>query len=196
MKIFNRLIAAAALALLVLSIAPSASFAGGAFMCAPDPTGASTGPRRFTNLNNGNTYGLNSAGCAYMALADIGYAQSQGFTYGFNGGSIVFNTGVATGTTDFVIGSVPANAYIQQVIYSNSTANAVTGNLTLGTTANGTDVVAAANMVCGANCLAPVANANIAKQVFSLTAPTALHLAAVTAWNSANVTITVIYGYF
>lgn len=194
MKILNRLIAAAALALLAISIAPTASFAGGTVMCSPEISGAVRAPRRVVNPNTSNAYGLNGFGCAYMALADIGYFQSQGFSFGPNGGSIVFNTGVATGTTDFVIGSVPANAYIQQVVYSNSVAAAVTGGVSIGTTANGTDVVAAQTV--GSSALTSTANASILKQVFSTTAPTPLHAAAVTAWNSTNVTITVVYGYF
>lgn len=193
MKMLNRLITAAALALLAFYIAPTASFAGGTVMCAPEVSGAARSPRQFVNPNGG-TYGLNSSGCAYMALADIGYAKSQGFNYGPNGGSIVFNTGVATGTTDFVIGSVPANAYVQQIIYSNSVAAAVTGGVSIGTTANGVDVVAA--QAVGSTALVNTANASILKQVFSTTAPTPLHAAAVTAWNSTNVTITVVYGYF
>jgi len=143
------------------------------------------------------SYSADGQGCVIAnGVADIAVLRGAGYQEPGKERSIVFNTGVASGTTDFIVGVIPAGAYIQQVIASNSTANAVTGNLTLGTTANGTDVVAAANFACGANCLVSVANANIAKQVFSLTASQPLHLAAVTAWNNANITITVVYGYF
>lgn len=193
MKMLNRLIAAAALALLAISIAPTASFANGAIMCAPDPTGAATGPRRFANPNSGNTYGLNSAGCAYMAQVDVGYAQSQGFSFGPNTGTIIFTTGVATSTTDFVIGNLPANAQVMTVAATNATANAVTGGISLGSAANGTQFVSA--LTCGANCVSAT-SAITAATVYSTTAPVPLHAAAVTAWNSANVTITVTYSYF
>jgi hypothetical protein len=134
---------------------------------------------------------LNGSGCAVIAQADVGFFLSQGFVQASSQNSILFTTGVAAGTTDFPIGVLPANAYVQQVIIVNSTANAVTGGVSIGSTANGTDIVAAA--ACAANC---VANGTIVKAAFSTTAPTTLHAAAVTAWASANVTITVVYGYF
>lgn len=192
MKIFHRLLAAAALALLAISFAPTASFANGTVMCAPETASGSAGPRRFVNPNSNNAYGLNSAGCAYIAQTDVGYAQSQGFTFGPNTGTIIYTTGVQTGTTDIVIGNLPPNAYVISMGVTNATANAVTGGISLGSTANGTQFVAA--QTCAANCVS--AGPAIAATVYSTTAPVALHAAAVTAWNSANVTITVTYGYF
>jgi hypothetical protein len=57
--------------------------------------------------------------------------------------SMIFTTGIATGTTSFQIGNLPAGVYIQQIIYCNTTANAA-GNVNFGTTSGGADVVAAA----------------------------------------------------
>lgn len=167
-------------------------------MCAPDVSGGIQGPRRVTNTASTASpqpsYQLNAFGCALIAQADIGFFLSQGFTAGSSEGTILFTTGVATGTTDFVIGNVPANAYITEIIYSNSVAAAVTGGISIGTTANGTDVVAA--QAVGSTALTFTPNASILKQPFSLTAATPLHAAAVTAWNSTNVTITVKYASF
>jgi hypothetical protein len=51
-------------------------------------------------------------------------------------------------------------------------------------------------LTCAANCLAFTPDASLSKRVFSNTTATNLYATAVTAWNSANVTVSVIYGYF
>jgi hypothetical protein len=168
------------------------------FLCQGDVSGASTGSRVVVNTSSTTTpqpsYVLNPSGCAQINLADIGFFLSQGFTQGSPFSTFVFNTGVAAGTTDFVIGTIPAQAYIQSIMFSNSVASAVTGGVSIGTAANGVDVVAA--QTCGATCLTFTTDALLLKRPLSLTAGTALHAAAVTAWNSTNVTITVTYGFF
>ncbi len=187
----------AALGLAAL-FAPAPSYAASQILCAPEVSGAATGSRVVVNTSSTASpqpsYTLNAVGCAQINVADVGFFLSQGFTQGSPFQSLVFNTGVATGTTDFVIGTIPAQAYIQSIIYSNSTANAVTGGIAVGTTANGTDVVAA--QACAANCLTFTTDALLLKRPLSLTAGTALHAAAVTSWASANVTITVTFGFF
>lgn len=168
------------------------------FLCQGEVSGAATSSRVVVNTSSTATpqpsYTLNSVGCAQINSADVGFFLSQGFTQGSPFGSFVFNTGVAAGTTDFIIGTVPAQAYIQSIIYSNSVAAAVTGGISVGTTANGTDVVAA--QACASTCLTFTTDALLLKRPLSLTVGTPLHAAAVTAWNSTNVTITVVYGYF
>jgi hypothetical protein len=186
---------AAALALFAFAAPAQAAVQ---MMCAPDVAGGVQGPRRVTNTSSTAspqpTYQLNAFGCALISQADIGFFQSLGFSAGSSEGAIIFTTGVASGTTDFVIGSVPANMYITEIIYSNAVAAAVTGGVSIGTTANGTDVVAAQTV--GSSALTFTPNASILKQPFSTTAATPLHAAAVTAWNSTNVTITVKYAAF
>lgn len=168
-------------------------------LCSPDVAAGVQGPRRVTNTSSTASpqpaYQLNSAGCATINQADLGFFLSQGFTPGSSEGTILYTTGViASGTTDFVIGNLPANTYITEIIYSNAIAAAVTGGISIGTTANGTDVVAA--QAVGSSALTFTPNASILKQPFSLTAATPLHAAAVTSWNGANVTITVKYASF
>jgi len=168
-------------------------------MCSADVAGGVQGPRTIggtgSPVPSGTVYILNGQGCGLIQLADVGYFQSQGFTQSSSQNSIVFNTGVATGTTDFVIGTLPAKAYIQQIIFSNSVAAAVTGGISIGSTANGTQIVAA--QAVGASTDVAVAQAAILLPVPSTSAAaTALHMAAVTAWNSANVTVTVVFGYY
>ena len=75
------------------------------------------------------------------------------------------------------------NSYIQ-----NTTANAVTGGVNVGTTALGADVVSA--FAVGANATVAIQGATLLKTQFgTLTAPAAqqLYISAATAWNSANV---------
>ena len=168
-------------------------------MCSADVAGGVQGPRTIggtlSPVPSGTIYALNGQGCALIALADVGYFQSQGFTQASSQNAIVFNTGVATGTTDFVIGTLPAKAYIQQIIFSNSVAAAVTGGISIGSTANGTNIVAA--QAVGSSTDVAVAQAAILLPVPSTSAAaTALHMAAVTAWASTNVTVTVIFGYY
>jgi hypothetical protein len=194
MKTLRNFLMAAAVALVAMLPQIDAAHAAQQMLCAPDASGAATGARRVTNPTTNVSYQLNSGGCAVIAQTDIGYFLAQGFSSGPSLGTIIYTTGVATSTTDFVIGNIPAGAYIQQIIYSNAVAAAVTGGISIGTTANGTDVVAA--QAVGSSALTFTTDALTLKRVFSTTAQTPLHAAAVTAWNSTNVTITVIYGYF
>lgn len=182
------------IAVLALAAFALPAHAATQMLCSPDVAGGVQGPRRVTNTASTAspqpTYGLNSAGCALINQADIGFFMSQGFTPGSSEATILYTTGViASGTTDLVIGNVPANYYIAEIVYSNAIAAAVTGGISIGTTANGTDVVAA--QAVGSSALTFTANASILKQPFSTTVSTPLHAAAVTSWNGANVTITV-----
>jgi hypothetical protein len=199
MKNLRNLILAGAAVLCLM--APHEASAFTAVMCSPDITGNAMA-RRVINPNNlvgsplaPQAYSLNGQGCAVMNQADIGYFQSQGFSVGPSQGQpILYNTGVQTSTTDLIIGSIPPNAYIQQIIVANLTANAVTGGISFGTTANGTDIDTA--LPVAASAVAFATDALTVKRVFSTTVSTPIHAAAVTAWNSANVNITIVYGYF
>lgn len=190
------LVAALALAPFIVAPQQQQAQAAAAVMCQGDVSGASTGARVVVNTSSTTTpqpsYVLNSAGCAVIQQVDIGFFQSLGFTAGSPFGQpIITTTGVWTGTTDIVLGVLPAGAVILAIEMTNSTANAVTGGVSIGSTANGVDIVVAT--VCAANC---VANSALVKTGFSLTAATTLHAAPVTAGNNANVTITVLWAYF
>lgn len=199
MKKLRHLLLAAAAILALLAAPVQNAHAAQALMCQGDVSGASTGARTIGGTGSAvpslTVYNLNSQGCALIQLADIGYFLSQGFVQNSSQTSIVFNTGVATGTTDFVVGTLPAKAYIQQVIFSNSVAAAVTGGISLGVTANGATIIAA--QAVGASTDVATAQAAILLPVPVTTGlASVLHMAAVTAWNNANVTVTVVYGYY
>lgn len=187
----SRLLGLAAFALAALASLPASATI---VMCRGAAVAAAPGPARWVAPGSGTTYQTDNNGCILAAFADIGDAQSQGFAQSGPVRAIVFNVGVATGTTDFVIGNVPANAAIVGIYWSNSVAAAVTGGVSLGTTANGVDVVAA--QACASSCVTFTTDALTLKRVFSLTVATPIHAAAVTAWNSTNVTITMLYSYF
>ena len=82
---------------------------------------------------------------------------------------------------------IPAGYSILQIIVENTTANAITGGLKIGTTTGGTQVVVA--LAVAANSIQAILDATILKRVFSRTANQTLYVQAVTAWNSANLNI-------
>lgn len=86
--------------------------------------------------------------------------------------------------------TVPAGHAISQIIVENTTANAVTGGVRVGTTAGAADVVAA--LAVGANALTFVADAAVLKRFFSRTASQTLFVEAVVAWNSASLNFFVV----
>ena len=79
---------------------------------------------------------------------------------------------------------IPAGYSILQVIIENTTSNAVTGGIKVGTTSGDTDVVA--SLAIGANALFAIPDATILKKIFSLSSSTTLYIQTLTLWNSAN----------
>jgi Protein of unknown function (DUF2793) len=80
---------------------------------------------------------------------------------------------------------VPAGWALDQIHFAETAGNAVTGGIKIGTTAGGTDVVAA--QAVGANALDTIADANVLKKVFSRSSAQTLFVQAVTGWNAASV---------
>lgn len=175
---------------------PTPAQANGVILCSPDvgPRGA----RQVTNPGaSGGTYSLNGAGCAYISEAnsDAAFFRAQGFVPGPNLFSTVQVTGVLTGTTSVQLPfALPANAFIQNLVIQNTTANAVTGGINIGSTTGAADIVSA--KVCAASCLTTVLDSAILLRVFSTTAQQALFVTGQTAGNSANLTITLTYSFF
>jgi hypothetical protein len=143
--------------------------------------------------NTTKSYVADGNGCVVaVGLNDIVVLRANGYVDSGDLRSVVFNTGVATGTTSFLVGQLPPGAYIQQVIYQNITANSA-GNISFGSTSGGADVVAAA--ACAANCLTRVTDALLLKSVFSATAMQPIYVTS-SAWNSANLNVTIVLGYW
>jgi hypothetical protein len=186
----KRLIAASLFLALALigSIAPAA--AAQVLLCPSSRAQANSSAGQISLPNLSQAYAADPAGCVLAnGLGDIAILRAAGYSEQGKHRSIIFSTGVATGTTNFVIGNLPAGAYIQKVIWSNISGNAA-GNVALGSTASGVDIVA--SVACAANCLT---DNTIIKTTFSTTAATPLNLSS-SAWGSANLNVTVIFGYF
>jgi hypothetical protein len=151
--------------------------------------------RQFTNPSTGNKIALDAQGCTLAQEADVPYLLTQGFSPGNPlGKGLTMNTGVAAGVTSFPIGRLPKGAYIEQIILKEAAGAAVTGGIAIGSSSGAADIVAA--QACGANALTHVVDASILKRVVSDSADTVLYATAVTARNSANVTISIVFGFY
>jgi hypothetical protein len=87
-----------------------------------------------------------------------------------------------------IVVQMPANAVLRAIYVQNTTANAVTGGIDIGTTSGGTDVASA--VAVAGNALVVIAPSN---GYFSATANQLLYITAHTAWNSAVLNIRFIY---
>ena len=98
--------------------------------------------------------------------------------------STIFYSEKTTFTNDGTY-SIPAGYCIDSIVFNNTTANAVTGGIKIGTTNGGTDVIAA--QAVAANAFVKVQPAAILISAFSMTASTTLFVQDVSSWNSASV---------
>lgn len=98
---------------------------------------------------------------------------------------IVINTPEANLTADVQLSAILEAGYkLDTIIIKNTTANAVTGGIDIGTTASGNDIVSAEAVGASA-----VVDATIIQEFWSDVNDTDLYISAVTAWNSANLTL-------
>lgn len=188
----------AAFALALAAPLPKPAQAATVYMCQGDVSGASTGSRTVTVTSSTAspqpTYVLNSAGCASVAGADVGFFLSQGFVNNANGFAVVATGITNTSSPSPAQVTLPANSYITGIIIENTTATSVTGGVKVGTTSGGTQVVA--NFQCLASCLTSVTDALILRRVFSTTTPQTLFIDGVTALSGAILNVTVTYQLF
>jgi putative cofactor-binding repeat protein len=84
--------------------------------------------------------------------------------------------------------NIPAGYLLGDITLNNTTANAVTGGIKLGTTLGGTEVLA--TVAVGANAKVVVKNSTLSSVPYSPTLVTILYIGAVSAWNSASVIVT------
>ena len=100
-------------------------------------------------------------------------------------------TGLVTATlTSNGTVSVPAAYAIMGLVLRNTTANAITGGVRIGTTDGGIDVAVA--IAVGASAIIGVPDATVLKKYFSASAATTLYIQAVTSWNSASLNVAVV----
>lgn len=103
-------------------------------------------------------------------------------------GMVSTRSAITANDTTATAVSIPANAVLRAIYIRNTTANAVTGGINIGTTAAGSDVVSAF-AVAGNGLLVINPGATLLKQYFSATASQQLFISAVTAWNSASLIV-------
>jgi hypothetical protein len=102
---------------------------------------------------------------------------------------------VRTGITANVTVLIPAGYSIVDVIVRGTNGNAVTGGLRIGTSDGGSQVIDAL-AVAGNSLQSAVDGAALLKRVFSHSAVQTLYIQAVSAWNSANLSVTFILNRF
>lgn len=169
--------------------------AAGAVMCRGAAAAAAPGPARWVAAASGTAYTLDTMGCALIAQTDLGDAGASGLTQSAPLRSLIFTTGVMTSTTSVqVTPNLPAGAYIRDIFIDNTTANAVSGGIDIGKTSGAADIVSA--KTCAANCLSFVADSALLLRVFSKTVQQAIWVTGHTDAASANLTLTITYGYF
>jgi len=201
---FKKYALAALLAIAAMFAVAEPALAGG-FMCRPQSAATGSGASTIGGAIGGSVssvpsqtlYTLNSDGCAMVLQQDLGWFLSQGFYPGGNAFTLTQVGITANQTTASVPATLPAGAIITNIVIHNTTANAVTGGVNIGTAAAGAQVVSA--LAVGANALVTVPQASILAQTFNSSGtPIAqqLFVNAVTAFNSASLNVTIFYSIF
>jgi hypothetical protein len=203
MKRLSKLALAAGLAVAPMAPIPANAAASlqvtHAFLCAPEVTVGTAGPRLVVNTSSTASpqpsYQLNSQGCGLIASADVGFFVSQGYTFGTNEGVQIQNaiTANTTGTTSTII--VPAYGFIKYIVVEETAGNAVTGGINIGDSGSATRFSSATAVAANSNTVIVPTNLTGSANTGVPTPDTVL-IAAVTAFNSASLNVTVIFGYF
>ena len=188
-----------------LALAPLPAFAAAslqvthAFLCAPEVSGGATGPRLVVNSASTATpqpsYQLNSAGCALIATPDVGFFLAQGYTTGTNEAYSQQNAitaNLTAGTSQLIL---PAYGFIKYIVIEETAGNAITGGVNIGDAGLATRFGSAVAVGANANVVIVPTNLTGSANTGVPTADTIL-IAAVTAFNSASINVTVIFGYF
>lgn len=171
-----------------------------AFLCAPEPVVGSSGPRRVVNTSSTSSpqpsYVLNTAGCAVVAAADVGFFLSQGFYYGPNQFNLI-QTGITASTTSTTSTiTLPAYGYIQMIILEETAGNAITGGVDIGDSGSATRYASATAL--GANATVVVPDSGNARLFSNSGVPASDQILVVchTSCNSGSININIIYGYY
>jgi hypothetical protein len=170
------------------------------FLCSPEVSVGTTGPRRVVNTSSTATpqpsYQLNPVGCALIANPDVGFFLSQGYTIGANEGVSQQNAITASGTTAVTTTvQIPAYGFIKYVVIEETAGNAITGGLNVGDSGSATRFGSAVAVGANANVVVVPTNLTGSANTGIPTTDTVI-VAAVTSWNSATINVSVIFGYF
>lgn len=111
-------------------------------------------------------------------------------------GTITANTGTPAGTTAFVIGTIPANCVIYAYTLANTTANAITGGVNIGTAGSVSTIASALAVGANATVFTSFAPTPSNSSTLLVAEPVAIQIAAVTAWNSASLNMSFTYACY
>ena len=170
-----------------------------AFVCTPEVSVGTAGPRLIVNTSSTATpqpsYQTNSQGCALVATADVGFFLSQGYTIGVNEGVQLQNaiTANLTGGTSQLI--LPSYGFIKYIVIEETAGNAITGGVNIGDAGSATRFGSAVAVAANSNTVVVPTNLTGSSNTGVPASDTVL-IAAVTAFNSASLNVTVIFGYF
>ena len=187
-----------------LSLAPSIAFAAAslqvthAFLCAPEVSVGTAGPRLVTNTASTASpqpsYQLNSQGCGLIATPDVGFFLANGYTFGTNEGVQIQNaiTATTTGTTSTI--QLPAYGFIKYIVIEETAGGSITGGVNVGDSGSATRFASAVAVSANANTvIVPTALTGSA----NTGVPAAdTVLVAGTFAGGASLNVTVIFGYF
>lgn len=195
-----------AAALFLAPLAPVPVFAAAStvnqqrLVCQGDVSGATTGTRTIggtlSAVPSGTLYTLNGQGCALVAIGDLAYFLSQGFTPAAQTGMIQFaGLTSAASATSVQIGVLPQGAIIQTIFMAETAGAAITGGVAVGTTSSGTNIVTAQTL--GANSATVLADTAVTKIITSsgTTIANPVFATCVTSCNAGSVTITIVYWF-
>jgi hypothetical protein len=131
-----------------------------------------------------------------VASGDVGWALSQGFTYGPNTFTLI-QTGITASTTASTSTiTLPANAIIDFVVLAETAGHAITGGVDIGDSSSATTYASA--VALGANATVTVADSALTRLNANSGAPASFQILVVchTSCNSGSINITVGYKYF
>lgn len=185
----------------------SAAEAANLYLCAPSRAGAALGPASFT-ASSGTTYRTNSRGCTLVAYADVGDALALGYAVNAPFGSMTRTLiSASSATATFTL---PASAYIQQIIVAETSGASITGGIMIGSTSGGNDIIKAISANSGqisANvdsaaltAVSPTsvtsADWTLRRRAFSKTLQQNIWVDSPNSFNGGAVDVTIVYGFF
>lgn len=156
-------------------------------VCAPSRAGAALGPGRVTASSSSTTYSTDSRGCALISSADLGDFRALGYVV-----EAPYRTVVAKALTAASTVQLPASTFIQDIIIEEDSGAAPT-NVRIGTTENGSDVLASSTM--SASSIMIPEDTSKGTRAFSRTAAQTLYISA-GSFGSSRLNVTIVYGYF
>lgn len=172
-----------------------------AYLCAPpQPQGSGLGGRSVVNTASTATpqprYTLNAAGCAVFAAADYAFFLAQGYYFGPNMFNLI-QTGITANTTSTTSTiTLPAYAWIVQIVLEETAGNAITGGVDIGDSGSATRFASATALGANATVVVPDSGNTRLFSNSGVPASDQILVACHSACNSGSININVIYSFY